>query len=126
MFEDYKEHLKSLLKFMVANGYTLKPYPKIVLNNKKQDGLFITTGYYNPETMTVTVFTNQRHEKDVLRSAAHEFIHHKQNVEGRLGKDAYSSDKITEDEKLIGLEREAYMYGNLAFRSWTEYEQKKQ
>lgn len=118
---EYKKYIDSLVNFMGDHGYTTKPFPKIKLNNRKQDGVFIYTGYYDPENKVVTIFINNRHIKDWMRSLAHELLHHKQNIEGRLGKDAYSGDKITEDKKLINLEAEAYLYGNIAFRKWTEY-----
>jgi ribosomal protein S16 len=118
----YEPYIKSLLRFLAENGYTKKPYPSIVLNNKRQDcdEAFIRTGYYDPENKQVVVFTNGRNMKDVLRSFAHECVHHKQNLDGRLGKGAYSGDRIVDDKKLINLELEAFRDGNLGFRKWTE------
>lgn len=119
--DKYDRYIKSLLKYMDENGYTKKPFPKIILNEKKQkDNAHILTGYYDPDSKTITVFTADRHIKDCLRSIAHECVHHKQNMEGRLGDGAYSGNKIIEDDKLVGLEKEAYLNGNIAFRSWTE------
>jgi hypothetical protein len=46
-------------------------------------------------------------------------------MEGRLGNGAYEGDKITQDKKLIELEKEAYLYGNIAFRSFCETEEAK-
>ena len=78
---DYKSYIKSLANFMVDNGYTVRPLPKIRLSNVKQHGLFIMTGYYDNEDGVITVFINGRHPKDVLRTVAHELIHHKQSEE---------------------------------------------
>lgn len=120
-FQLYKENISSLLKFMIENGYTSKPYPKIILNDKPQkEKVLISTGYYDPENKTVVIFTNGRAIKDCLRSAAHEFIHHKQNIEGRLGNGAYEGQRITDDKKLIMLEAESFLNGNIGFRKWTE------
>lgn len=120
-FQLYKENISNLLKFMVENGYTSKPYPKIILNDKPQkEKVLISTGYYDPENKTVVIFTNGRAIKDCLRSAAHEFIHHKQNIEGRLGNGAYEGQRITDDKKLIKLESESFLNGNIGFRKWTE------
>jgi hypothetical protein len=119
--EEFKRYIVDLLHYMVEKGYSKKPYPKVLINTKKgKNGVFDNTAYYNPEAREITVFTNNRGLKDCLRSIAHENIHHRQNMEGRLGKDAYSGDKITEDEKLVALEKEAYLDGNLALRSFTE------
>ena len=119
----YEEKIPSLLEYINDHGIKIKPYPKVTLKNDRQDGLFIRTGYYNPDIREVVIFVNDRHPKDVLRSLAHEMIHHHQNLEGRLV--GYSGDKITEDNKLMPLEEEAYKKGNVIFRSWTEDEQKK-
>ena len=81
---NYIPYIKSLVKFMLKHGFTLKPLPKIILNTQKQNGLFIMTGHYDYINNEVTVYIRDRHPKDVLRSLAHELIHHKQNVEGRL------------------------------------------
>lgn len=110
---------------MAEHGYTIKPFPKIILDNTPQEGVFIYTGYFDPENDAIRLFIYHRHEKDVLRSFAHELIHHAQRINGAIEKSGYSSDKITEDKNLIGLEKEAYLKGNIAFRSWTETEQKK-
>lgn len=123
---DYKPYLKSLAEFMADHGYTVRPFPKFILDNSDQgDGVFVKTGYFDPVSNGIRLFTLNRHPKDVLRTAAHELIHWRQQKDGSLGKSGYKSDKITEDKNLIRLEAEAYMKGNLAFRSWTETEQKK-
>lgn len=117
----YQRYLKSLFDFMVNEGYTKKPYPKIILKNKEQsEPIFIRTGYYDPNNKKVVLFVYGRHIKDILRSAAHEFVHHKQNLEGRLREGSYEGDQIINDNKLKKLEEEAYLEGNIGFRSWTE------
>ena len=118
---DYIPYIKSLTKFMYKNGYTKKPFPKVLLITKKQDeDVFIKTANYDPEEKIVNLYVAERHPKDVLRSFAHEMIHHKQNIEGRLGEGSYEGDRIVDDDKLMGLEKEAYLYGNISFRKWTE------
>ena len=117
---NYIPYIKSLVKFMLKHGFTLKPLPKIILNTQKQKGLFIMTGHYDYINNEVTVYIRDRHPKDVLRSLAHELIHHKQNVEGRLTDELTMPTEITEDENVVPFEMEAYLQGNIAFRSWTE------
>ena len=117
----YIPYIKSLTKYMFKNGYTKKPFPKVMLLTEEQDEeVFIKTANYDPDNKIVNLFIANRHPKDVLRSFAHEMIHHKQNIEGRLGVGSYEGDKIVEDEKLMGLEKEAYLMGNISFRKWTE------
>jgi hypothetical protein len=76
------------------------------------------TAFYNPEDFSVTLYTSDRHPKDVVRSLAHELIHHKQNCEGRLTN--INTDNITEDSNLKELEEEAYRDGNSCFREWED------
>ena len=123
---DYKPYLVSLANYMADNGYTVRPFPKVILDNSDQgDGVFVYTAYFDPSSDAVRLFTRNRGAKDVLRSFAHEMVHFKQRVDGDIEKSGYSSDKITEDKNLIRLEAEAYLKGNMAFRAWTEIEKKK-
>lgn len=123
---NYKPYLKSLAEYMAENGYTVKPFPKVILDDTDPgDDVFVYTGYFDPNANGIRLFIADRHPKDVLRTFAHELIHWKQQCDGDIEKSGYSSDKITEDKNLIHLEAEAYLKGNMAFRSWTEIEKKK-
>ena len=53
-----------------------------------------------------------------MRSFAHEMIHHKQNLEGRLG--GVGTTNTNEDSNLLELEKEAYLEGNITFRNWED------
>jgi hypothetical protein len=122
----YKNLSTNLYKFMLKHGYTASPAPKVVLNNSEQDtDVLCYTGYFDPNKDAIVLFTRGRLMKDVLRTLAHELIHYKQRVDGVIDKSGYTSDKVTEDKKLIKLEAEAYLKGNFALREWTETLQKK-
>jgi hypothetical protein len=45
-------------------------------------------------------------------------IHHKQNLEGRLGNIATTN--TNEDDHLLEIEKEAYLEGNITFRNWED------
>ena len=122
---NYKPYIISLAEFMLKNGYTVKPVPKVILKKDKQDGLFIKTGYYDPINKEVVLFITDRHPKDVLRSLAHEFIHHKQFEDKRITPDMCDESEITKNNKIVKFEEEAYLKGNIAFRTWTELENNK-
>ena len=66
----------------------------------------------------IVLYTQGRHPKDIVRSYAHEMIHHIQNLEDRLG--VITTTNTAEDDHLDGIEREAYEEGNIAFRNWTD------
>lgn len=118
--DDYKKYFKSICKYMNTHGLTVKPYPSIRLNNKPQQGLFIYTGHYEPDNKRVVLFTNERHPKDILRSFAHEMVHHAQNLRGD-DLIFYQGDDVKNNQRLEAIESEAYLKGNIYFRKWTEY-----
>ena len=117
--EDFIEKLISLTDYMMDH-ISIEPLPDINFvedDVKNADNFFGKTAYYNPNDKSITLYTLKRHPKDVLRSFAHEMVHHKQNLEGKLKNiEGYN---INEDDYLKELEREAYEYGNgLLFRGW--------
>ena len=122
---NYEPYIKSLATF-ISQTYKVEPFPQVKITNRSQgDGeVFIKTGYYDPSEKLIMLFARGRHPKDVLRSFAHEMIHHYQNLEGRLEPGSYNGDRIVDDENLVKLEEEAYLKGNIVFRSWTEKIQK--
>lgn len=122
--EGYARAMRSIADFMEENGLGVRPFPHVRLSDEPQDGLFIRTGYYQPETSTVVVFMRDRHPKDVLRSFAHEMVHHAQNLRGENLKYT-EADSVLGSDSLEKLESEAYLRGNILFRKWTESIQKR-
>ena len=116
----FSNAFKPIANFMKNEGLNVYPFPDIELNWDEQDGLFIKTGYYLPGEKKVVLFCKDRHPKDILRSYAHEMIHHMQNLNGD-DLNFSSEDDVKDNEKLEKLESEAYLKGNIYFRKWTEY-----
>lgn len=116
---DYGKYIKSLIDFMREQHLRIDPLPEIELNPEEQDGIFVKTGYYSPDERKVVVFTDGRHPKDVLRTVAHEFIHHMQNLQNP-DKDWGTGGDLEADRKLRSIEGEAFLLGNIIFREWTE------
>jgi len=116
---EFKELLVSLTMYMMDH-INIEPLPDLIFiedDIKNANDLLGKTAHYNPENKSITLYTLSRHPKDILRSYAHEMIHHKQNLEGKLTN--IQGQNINEDEYLKELEREAYEYGNgLLFRGW--------
>ena len=117
--EDFIEKLVSLTDYMMDH-INIEPLPDVNFvedDIKNADDFFGKTAYYNPSNKTITLYTLKRHPKDVLRSFAHEMIHHKQNLEGRLTN--IQGHNINEDDYLKEIELEAYKEGNgEMFRGW--------
>ncbi len=55
---------------------------QVELIDKRENDM--TTASYDPNTHKVKVFCGNRLVADVLRSIAHELVHHKQNLSGEL------------------------------------------
>lgn len=79
------------------------------------------TAFYDPNDYSVTLYTAERHPKDIMRSLSHELVHHRQNCDGKFDqKPTYGEDYFQNDEDLREIEREAYEEGNMCFRLWEE------
>ena len=117
--KDFIEKLVSLTSYM-TNHINIEPLPDVNFvedDVKNADDFFGKTAYYNPNDKSITLYTLKRHPKDILRSFAHEMIHHKQNLEGKLNN--IQGQNINEDDYLKELELEAYRDGNgKFFRGW--------
>ena len=118
---DFKEALKSLTKYMIDQGMNIKPLPRVISisnDSKNAESILGKTAYYNPNNCSITLYTLNRHPKDILRSYAHEMIHRIQDNEGRLKNVATTN--TNEDSDLLELEKEAYLNGNITFRNWED------
>jgi len=79
------------------------------------------TGCYQPQSFAITIYTDKRHIKDVLRSVAHELVHHHQNCCGELEEPFETGPGYAQkDDRLRGLEKDAYKRGNMIFRDWED------
>jgi len=120
-FFDYPSHIKGLTKHMLNNGLNINPLPKIKFiddDHENAKNFFGKTAYYDPNKNLIVLYTLNRHPKDVMRSFAHEMIHHMQNCEGRLQN--ITTQNTNEEGDLPEIEREAYEKGNMLFRGWTD------
>ena len=81
--DDKKEKLNSFVKF-VKEQLELRDVPTISIQNHR-NGLKTTANYdYTKENKVVKVCMKNRALVDVMRSIAHELVHHKQWEDGRL------------------------------------------
>jgi hypothetical protein len=84
------------------------------------------TAYYSPSEEKIALYTSGRHIKDILRSLAHELVHHNQNCRGDFNNVSETGTSYAqEDEHLREMEREAYEMGNMLFRDWEDNLKKK-
>jgi len=119
--EDLTPQIISLTQYMASNGLNLKPYPKVKFidnDGENASNLLGRTAYYDPNQQLVALYTMGRHPKDILRSYAHELVHHHQNLNNTLNHGQTTNTK--KDDALDRIEREAYENGNILFRNWED------
>ena len=84
------------------------------------------TAYYSPSEKKVVIYVTGRHGKDILRSLAHELVHHMQNCRGDLDGDQNTDPGYAQnDPHLRNMEAEAYLLGNMLFRDWEDSKKKR-
>jgi len=100
-----------------------EPHVKIVImkNIKNANNPLGKTAHYSPADHKIGLYTQGRHIKDILRSLAHELVHHNQNCRGDFNNGAATIQGYAqEDGHLREMEREAYECGNMIFRDWED------
>jgi len=112
---------------------SLLPYSREKLGFNRPPSLFFAsdaenaskplgkTAFYDPEGVSITIFVDGRHPKDILRSISHELVHHMQHERGDFGTDMDTGEGYAQkNDSLRELEREAYESGNMCFRDWED------
>jgi len=121
-----KPFLKSFLPFARQNmGYDRPVAINFVSDLQNAQKTLGKTAFYDPNNDSISIYTDNRHPKDILRSLSHELVHHAQNCRGdfdkkpQMGEDYFQYDKYMQE-----MEREAYEKGNMTFRDWEEKHRK--
>ena len=116
--------LKSLIKefYPYAKkrlGFNKKANIKFVNDYQNASDPLGTTGYYDPENYTITIYVTNRHPKDLLRSISHELVHHSQNCKGLFKNNTPTEENYIQTNPVLRrLEKEAYEKGNLILRDF--------
>ena len=116
-----KEKITQLTNHMIDMGMNIEPLPSMEFvdgDSENAKDFFGKTAYYDPNKQHIVLYTEGRHPKDIVRSYAHEMIHHIQYLEDRLGD--VSGTNTTEDDHLDKIEQEANLRGTMTFRNWTD------
>ena len=117
---ELKDYITSLTEYMLELGMNITPLPEVKLRKDEANAsnFFGKTAYYDPNNREIVLYTSGRHDKDIVRSYAHEMVHHIQNLQGTLHN--IQTQDTTADNKLLELEKEAYTLGNITFRNWED------
>lgn len=119
------KQIDGLYEFM-ASELKIKEKPQIEFKHDEENAkdFYGKTAYYDPQAKKICLYTAGRHPKDVVRSFAHELIHHMQNETNPLGdKDLHATSEVgyaQKNPKLNKMEEEAFTKGNMLFRKYTD------
>ena len=116
-----------IIKFtsFAKDNLNFKKPPKLFLKRDSENGncALGKTAHYDPQQSSVTVFITGRHPKDIIRSFAHELVHHCQNERGEFKPEKIKStgkNYAQECPHMRKMEEEAYLKGNMCFRDWED------
>lgn len=116
--------MAELTTYMGKNGVDISSLPKVIFKKGPTytSDTLCPTAYYSPVDQTIVLYTANRHPKDILRSYAHELIHHDQNMKGMMPTTMQENDPqyAQNNQQLRKLEEDAYLRGNMLFRDWTD------
>ena len=118
----FGDELQSLLGF-AQERFGFKRPPSIHFNSDADNASkhLGKTAYYDPESAEIHIYVDGRHAKDIMRSIAHELVHHVQNEQGSLATNGYAGEGYAQkNPQLRKMEREAYEKGNMCFRDWED------
>jgi len=103
--------------------FNIRNTPSLILRQDQENGAMTLgrTAFYDPSELKIVLYTTGRHPKDILRSFAHELIHHVQNERGdlQLG-DSSDPQYAQKDDHLRKMEMEAYLKGNMLMRDFED------
>lgn len=84
--KEFTDHLNSFVDFCCGK-LGIEGKPTLKFKEPDDQGEQPSFAAYAPGSREVMVMSKNRHPMDIFRSVAHELVHHKQNEEGRIGKD---------------------------------------
>jgi|LakMenE01Jun11ns_1017448.scaffolds.fasta_scaffold9788658_2 hypothetical protein len=124
--EDLKKYLKEFYTYALERLKKIDRDPKVIFkyDQKNADNFFGKTGYYDPDEEKIVLYVSDRHAKDVLRSFAHELIHHYQKCTGESDTVDLSATSdpsyALHNDGLREMEKMAFKWGNMLFRDWCD------
>jgi len=120
---DLEPHVHGMYDYFDQKLMFQKP-PVMVFDTdpSNQSNVLGKTAYYDPSTLEIHVFVDGRHPKDMLRSIAHELIHHKQNLDGELDVGGYMGPGYyLKNKDMKNIEDQAMKYGNGLMREYEDH-----
>ena len=119
---EIEELIQDLFSFSQNRfGFKKPPVLNLVSDDQNTSPLG-KTAHYDPSTMEIVIYVDNRHPKDIMRSFSHELVHHNQNENGMFDKDyGRGGDGYAQSNPYLRkMEKEAYLKGNMCFRDWED------
>ena len=122
MINVLKSLIKQFMPFAQKKMGFSRP-PKLFLREDAENAInpLGKTGFYDPEAESITLYITGRHPKDIMRSLAHELMHHTQKCNGEfdnvqnMGEEGYAQA----DPHMRTMEIQAYQ-ASIVFRDWED------
>jgi len=122
--DDLKQLIQQFMPFAQEQMGFNRP-PKLFLRQDAENGAnpLGKTGFYDPQAESITIYVSGRHPKDILRSLAHELMHHTQKCNGDfdkaesqgMGEQGYAQNNT----HMRNMEIQAYQ-ASIVFRDWED------
>ena len=91
LVSEFMKHVMGELK--------LEKLPKITLSKDSQEAIDLRSwGGYQPSNKSIHIIIAKRHPADIFRTLAHELVHYKQDLEGRLTPESGATGSDDENE----------------------------
>jgi len=123
--DDKLSIIKDFLRY-IKEEIGIEKMPKIKLTS---DRSFATTnrsfGLYRPETKELVVYINNRNTADILRTLAHELVHHRQNELGMELDGDTGSEIENQANSIAGVVLRNYGKANEVIYERTEFTKKR-
>ena len=122
--DDLKQLIQQFMPFAQEQMGFNRP-PKLFLRQDAENAAnpLGKTGFYDPQAESITLYISGRHPKDILRSLAHELMHHTQKCNGDfdnaesqgMGEEGYAQNNT----HMRNMEIQAYQ-ASIVFRDWED------
>ena len=120
--EELKKHIRDFYPFAKKRmGFNKPPTISLKQDEDNAKNVLGKTAYYDPESFSITLFVTGRHPKDILRSLAHELVHHTQNCEGEFDNVGEMGEGYAQtNPHLRDMEVKANRDGSMCLRDWED------
>mgnify|MGYP003339786688 CR=1 FL=1 len=105
-----QEQLRLFIKYVFDKLHIdNQKMPDIIFSSKKEGPNQHRTGWYNPNTDQMWIYTGHRNLIDIMRTVAHELAHHKQREDGHISSNTDLAEIETQADTAAGMIMKLYV-----------------